>query len=92
MGTHPETAILRRFGALNALNLLYLQAELTNLENALHCEEKANQESGHVDRVLYSTDWETLRNSVTAEDGNPGQWNTMLEIRKKLEEYSGFTG
>ena len=92
MGAHPETAILRRFGALNALNLLYLQGELTNLENALHHEEKANLESGHVDRVLYSRDWESLRNSVTGEDGNPGQWNTMLEIRKKLVEYSRFTG
>ena len=31
----PEVAIFRRFGAMNARNLLYLQAELTDLEAAL---------------------------------------------------------
>jgi hypothetical protein len=35
MGTFPETAIFRRFGALNAQNLLCLQAEPTALEQAL---------------------------------------------------------
>jgi hypothetical protein len=32
MGASPEIAIFRRFGALNAQNLLYLQAELVHLE------------------------------------------------------------
>jgi len=90
MGAHPETAIIRRFGSLNALNLLYLQAELTNLENTFHQEAKANQESGHLDRVLYARDWESLRDSVTDEDSNPAQWNLMLKIREKLVEYSEF--
>jgi len=31
----PETAIFRRFGALNAENLLYFQAELVWLETEL---------------------------------------------------------
>jgi hypothetical protein len=35
MGLTPETNIFRRFSILNARNLLYLQAELTNLEEAL---------------------------------------------------------
>jgi hypothetical protein len=31
MGQYSEMAIFRRFGALNAQNLLYLQAELVQL-------------------------------------------------------------
>ncbi|KAK0728798.1 hypothetical protein B0T26DRAFT_748959 [Lasiosphaeria miniovina] len=58
MGAHPETAIVRRFGSLNTLNLLYLQAELTDLENALQKEAKADAESGHLDRTLYSQGWQ----------------------------------
>ena len=88
MGAHPETAILRRFGYLNALNLLYLQAELTNLENALQKEAKADAESGHFDRTLYNRDWQSLSESVTTENGNPRQWELMLQVREKLNEYS----
>jgi hypothetical protein len=29
MGSHPEVAAFRRFGSLNALNVHYMQAELT---------------------------------------------------------------
>jgi len=88
MGAHPETAILRRFGSLNALNLLYLQAELTNLENALQKEAKADAESGHFDRTLYNRDWQSLSESVTTENGNPRQWELILQVREKLNEYS----
>jgi hypothetical protein len=35
MGKNPELAIFRRFSALNAKNLLYLQAEHVNLEARL---------------------------------------------------------
>ncbi|KAK3363925.1 hypothetical protein B0T25DRAFT_470168 [Lasiosphaeria hispida] len=88
MGAHPETAILRRFSSLNALNLLYLQAELTNLENALHKEAKADAESGHFDRTLCSRDWQSLRESATSEKGGSRQWELMLEVRQKLNEYN----
>lgn len=35
MSTHPETAIFKRFGFLDASNTLYLQAELIYLEREL---------------------------------------------------------
>lgn len=35
MNLIPETCIFRRFGTLNSLNLLYLQAELTDIERKL---------------------------------------------------------
>jgi len=88
MGAHPETAILRRFGTLNMQNLLYLQAELINLENALHKQAKEDFESGHPERSIYASDWETLRDSTTEKDGNPAQWNLMLQIRERLKEYN----
>jgi len=90
MGTHPESAILRRFGFLNAMNLLHLQAELTCLENDLRSAAKADSESGHEARILYDKDWQSLYNSLTAEDGNPTQCNLMMKVREKLNEYSMF--
>jgi hypothetical protein len=32
MGSHPELAIFRRFGALNLQNILFMQAEIAGLE------------------------------------------------------------
>lgn len=88
MGAHPEIATFRRFGALNALNLLYMQAELTDLENGLHKQAKSDAESGHFERSIYHRDWQTLSESLTTEDGNPAQWRTMLKVKDKLSEYS----
>lgn len=38
----PYSAIYRRFTALNAQNVLHLQAELTNLEQQLHKQQTAD--------------------------------------------------
>lgn len=92
MGAHPEIAILRRFGALNAQNLLYLQAELVALEKDLSAYAAEDCASKDTDRVFYSRDWYTLSNSRDDEStGNEAagrQWQTMLKIREKLKEYS----
>ncbi|KAK0721753.1 hypothetical protein B0T26DRAFT_673541 [Lasiosphaeria miniovina] len=88
MGVHPETAILRRFGSLNALNLLYLQAELTDLENAPQKEAKTDAGSGHFDRTLYSRDWQSLAESATKQNGSPRRWELVLQVREKLNEYN----
>ena len=88
MGAHPEAAIFRRFGSLNALNLLHLQAELTHLESELYRQAKADAESGHFERSLYDRDWQTLSQSATAKDANPEQWKLLLQVRDKLRQYS----
>jgi hypothetical protein len=89
MEAHPEIAIFRRFGRLNAKNLLYLQAELIHLENRLQKCVDEDAASGHVDRTIYDRDWQTLSESgAAAPDGDPAQWNAILLIRKRLEEYS----
>lgn len=88
MGAHPEVAVFRRFGAMNAQNLLHLQAELTSLELKLKDYAKEDAKSGHPKRVLYSRHWQTLSNSINVSDHDDKQWSTMLTIRDRLKEYS----
>ena len=84
--TQPEYAIFRRFGALNAENLLYLQAELTDLEISLRQQQKVDSESGHARKSKYSRSWYPL--SISKSHGDTTQLDIVLEIRKKLKEYS----
>jgi len=85
MGLLPESAMFRTFAALNARNLLYLQAELVALENALlQCEaEDANNEK----RCQYALDWFWLHQSQWDEE-TPKQYNLIQQIKGKLKEYS----
>jgi hypothetical protein len=95
MGELPETAIFRRFGALSAEDLLYRQAELVELENTLREYQKEDKQSGHEDRQRYGFNWDILQYSANpeAKEGNDsGQWNTILEIREKLEAYRETNG
>ena len=82
MGAYPEVAILRRFGALNVQNLLYLQAELVALESDL----KQFAAEGE-DQANRARDWYTLSQSRQAAGE---EWQTMKKIRKKLKEYSVY--
>lgn len=91
MGVHPESAIFRRFGALNARNLLYLQAELTALENALKEAETKDAESGQGQKHLYARDWFWLELSGREMNGDSLQLNLMMKVREKLKEYSTST-
>lgn len=99
MGHSPQLAIFKRFGTLNAQNILYLQAELTVLENKLEEYIKEDQSARGGDRDIYDRDWETLKTSheinPPGNDDKPPpttvsnrQWKTFLEIRGKLKEYS----
>ncbi|KUJ19875.1 uncharacterized protein LY89DRAFT_772492 [Mollisia scopiformis] len=90
MGNRPETAILRCFSSLSVQKLLYLQAELTSLEQDLRRFAAEDDVSSYGNREDYSTNWRALKASVAenAEDGKSGQqWETMLAISEKLEEY-----
>jgi hypothetical protein len=84
MSQHHELAIVRRFGALNMQNLLYLQAELVHLE--AEYKQLAEVNRTHPDRVDYAKDWFSL--SQSDEEGDSEQWEKLLEIREKLREYS----
>ena len=84
MGSYPEATILRRFGALSAQNLLYLQAELVHLERELVECSSLNERSDDPERVAFSKDWFSLAHF---DGGNHKQWQVMLHIRAKLKEY-----
>ncbi|MCJ1389043.1 hypothetical protein MMC18_001897 [Xylographa bjoerkii] len=76
MNANPEKAILRKFGDLNMKNLLYLQAELIELQDELG-------EISKGDDPLFDRDWFCLAH---AEDNR--QWTIMTEIRDVLKEYN----
>ena len=85
MGTWSDVAIFRRFGALNAQNLLYLQAEITHLEREL---ELVRQKEGSTEKGLQAQrSWFEL--SQDSKDGQPcRQWLVVQDVREKLAEYS----
>ncbi|KAI9726512.1 MAG: hypothetical protein M1828_001334 [Chrysothrix sp. TS-e1954] len=90
MGSFSEMNIVRRFGTLQAQNILYLQAELAHLEDQLEQireEDRESGESGDSEKTLYPRCWRTL--SQQLEDGDhTEQYEKVLEIRAKLKEYN----
>jgi len=86
MELRPELAIFRRFGALNAENILYFQAELVSLEQSLRKQQKADSESGHERRSKYALNWYQL--SSSGDHGDTTQLDLVLRIRQTLKDYS----
>lgn len=70
-------------------NLLYLQAELVLLEEALERQQQQDSASLNLRTSKYSLNWYQLRNSAL--NGDVTQLDLVLEIRKVLEQYSKFT-
>ncbi|KAH7134895.1 hypothetical protein B0J11DRAFT_517159 [Dendryphion nanum] len=92
MGYLPSSKIFRRFSALNARNLLYIQAELSLLESDLHVQEKADKEPGAVgsNTWQYSTDYRYLLNSARSSSEAPGASSTKFQAKGSVENTSAF--
>ncbi|KAK7985822.1 hypothetical protein PG988_003444, partial [Apiospora saccharicola] len=89
MGCQDTCAIYRRFRRLNSLNLLYLQAELTHLEEEL--ESIVKRDAADPERRFHAKDWWSLsqHNDEDEDDDDAAeQWEKVLEIRKKLKQYN----
>jgi hypothetical protein len=86
MGAHNESMIFRKFSALNSRVLLYLQADLVQLENQLHAIERRDNKDNHGWRSKYATDFHWLQKS--REDGCDHQLALIREIQGKLQTYS----
>jgi hypothetical protein len=84
----PEAAIFRRFGALNAQDLLYYQAELASLELKLRAQQKQDSEDQKGYGASYAINWHWLQHSKT--DGDGRQLELVMQIRKLLKQYSEF--
>jgi hypothetical protein len=83
MGNHHTDGhflIFQKFEQLSAQNLLYLQAEIVDLQESLAVCVK--EDSEHPEKQNYATDWYKLSSSAISE-----QWETWLQLRKKLKEY-----
>jgi hypothetical protein len=80
-----HTGIVRKFDDLATLNILYLQAEICNLQDDLARERQHDLESGVERRVDCDWNWFLL----SSPDLNKGskQWKVMINIRQKLDEY-----
>lgn len=85
MGLMPEVAIFRRFGFLNAQNILYMQAELVSLEERLRKIQVKDDQSPEP-KSRYAKNWWLLSESVNHDDDE--QWSLVQEIRGKLKDYS----
>ncbi|KAF2638242.1 hypothetical protein P280DRAFT_491706 [Massarina eburnea CBS 473.64] len=86
MELQPELAIFRRFGALNAQNILYFQAELVWLEKCLQARQKADSISQEGERHQYALNWYWLDKSRDGKDAE--QLELVLRIRKVLAKYN----
>lgn len=82
----PSLAIFRRFQALRAQDLLYMQAELVELEQRLRGQAVEDSQSSNQTEKLFSRDWHTLSKRNDGGEYNE-QWRLALEIREKLEKY-----
>jgi hypothetical protein len=84
----PELAIYRRFGALNAQNLLYYQAELVDIEEKLMTQQVKDSQDTTGAKQKYSSNWFRLK--VSATDGDTKQLDLVTRMREILKEYSQY--
>ena len=84
----PETGIYRRFDALNARRVLYLQSELCTLEQELRLAEKQDNKSRKGHQSQYALDYQCM---VEDQDGQESRQMKLLErMNEKLDKYSEF--
>ncbi|KAI4942680.1 hypothetical protein J4E91_009849 [Alternaria rosae] len=81
----PHTGIYRRFDALNARHILYLQAELCILERRLRNVERADQGKDK-GRLKYAVDFERMLETPNDEDQT--QLELIMEMHEKLHQYN----
>jgi len=88
----PETGIYRRFDALNARHLLYLQAELCILERQLQKQEKLDSHDRCEKRMKFATDYQRMLERPSDEENT--QLLLIEKMHQKLNNYSkqGKTG
>jgi hypothetical protein len=86
MALHPDAAIVRRFGELNMINLLRLQAELQDMEHQLSEIRREDARSHDGARETYVKDFRLMRD--WKEEGDSLQYDLLLDIGDKLKEYS----
>jgi hypothetical protein len=82
----PETGVYRRFDALNARHILYLQAELCVLEDELRDREIEDQQDKTGKRSQYAKDYQCFLQEPS--DMDKPQLKLIQKMHAKLAEYS----
>jgi hypothetical protein len=90
IGERPGFAIFRRFSELNARNLLYLQAELLDVEEELYEAEIDDQRDQDLRQLQFSM--RGIHNGRVAPEGSKAhsRWKLYEEQRRLLKEYSKY--
>jgi len=90
IGEQPGFAIFRRFSELNARNLLYLQAELLDIEEELYETEIDDQRDQDLRQLQFSM--RGIHNGRAAPEGSKARsrWKLYEDQRKLLKEYSKY--
>ncbi len=83
MSSDRDLSIYRRFGVLNARNLLYLQSELMALETRLQ-----ELDAAANDLQKGNSSWSVPRSWYYLERASGEHLETVLKIREVLEKYS----
>lgn len=86
IANHGEAAMFRRFDTLQVKVLLYMKAELVNLEAELRQMETDGKFSADPSKTAYPFSVYDLRDSACS--GNVTQWTKYQEIQGKLQAYS----
>jgi hypothetical protein len=88
MHSSSDIAIFRRFGELNMLHLLRLQAELQHMEFELQKIREEDAMSNDPIRECYAKDFAAMRDNE--EIGDSEQYEQLVKIGTKLQEYIMF--
>ena len=83
---YEDLATFRCFNAMNAKNLLYMQAELLHLEQQLQVQIEYDFQTSKTEADGVAKYWKALEDSS---EGQIGCWQKqkVLEIREKLKRY-----
>ncbi|KAI0527818.1 hypothetical protein F5B22DRAFT_5248 [Xylaria bambusicola] len=89
MGQQPQLAIFRRFGTLANANLLYLQAEIVELENHLKLVQDEDSQTNDDARQKYFQSWNRLSYSACLKPGSPEreQYELIMKLRELMAQY-----
>ena len=85
MASTPTLTILRRFRVLNIQNILFMQAEINELEQELMDIARDDRYSGQPERERFGREWWRL---ARARGGDSVQWQRWIAVREKLNQYS----
>lgn len=81
---HPSLAIYRKFGLLSSKILLYMQAELVNLENELEILVQDDDEED--EKASFKVSWKAM-SSASCENGADLQHRKVVNVQEKLRAY-----